>query len=354
MTRETKLGLLIGLAVILLVGLILTDHLSVAQHRKPPRLTDFAGATQQSLRPPSVIDTDEVMNRRLRRPHPSSDRPAKLRLPQASAADGPTAGHGPQMAGRVEPIKPIEIQPGVPRESRDDSIADPQNRPTPAPEASNGRPSHIYHLVQGGEGLGSIADHYYGDGRMWRVLKTANPDVIGPENSVRDGDLLKIPDANSLVQFNQDDFAATAAESDGDRQAPPGTTDRGMVRATAGDTFSSLAEAHLGSAKQWRILFLANAAVLKLDDPRDLRPDMVLKLPSTTRVENLEPARRPAARARRHKVERGDTLTSISELLLGDGRHWRLIHKANRSKIPEPNNLRVGIQLDIPSADLSR
>lgn len=47
-------------------------------------------------------------------------------------------------------------------------------------------------------------------------------------------------------------------------------------------------------------------------------------------------------------IKKGDTLWSISEKELGDGKKWKNIYRLNKSKIKDPNRLRSGIKIVIP------
>lgn len=51
---------------------------------------------------------------------------------------------------------------------------------------------------------------------------------------------------------------------------------------------------------------------------------------------------------RTHVVRSGENLTSISKLYYGTGAKWRRIHEANRSLIPNQDQLKVGMKLTIP------
>lgn len=47
-------------------------------------------------------------------------------------------------------------------------------------------------------------------------------------------------------------------------------------------------------------------------------------------------------------TKKGDTLWSIAENQLGDGKLWKNIYQANKNKIKNPNHLRAGIKIVIP------
>ena len=56
-----------------------------------------------------------------------------------------------------------------------------------------------------------------------------------------------------------------------------------------------------------------------------------------------------AATGRSHVVKKGDTMYSIARLYYkGDVHKWHAIYDANRDRIPDPNQLKVGQTLVIP------
>ena len=48
-----------------------------------------------------------------------------------------------------------------------------------------------------------------------------------------------------------------------------------------------------------------------------------------------------------YKVKRGDTLSSIAKAKLGDATRWPEIHRLNRDVVPNPNQIRPGLELVI-------
>jgi nucleoid-associated protein YgaU len=68
---------------------------------------------------------------------------------------------------------------------------------------------------------------------------------------------------------------------------------------------------------------------------------------TTVSAKDSGPGNASAPRARTYVVQKGDTLSKISERLLGSSRHWKKIQEANKGKI-DPSNLRVGAELVIP------
>ncbi|MFH1231487.1 MAG: LysM peptidoglycan-binding domain-containing protein [Planctomycetota bacterium] len=54
-----------------------------------------------------------------------------------------------------------------------------------------------------------------------------------------------------------------------------------------------------------------------------------------------------------YTVKTGDTLWIVAQNFYNDGSKWKIIHEANRAKISNPNNLKVGTTLVIPQAEKS-
>ncbi len=292
MTKETKVGLLIGLGVILLIGIILTDHLSVAQKQQPPRLTDFASEAQEGLKPPAAIETNPVVlprraqtrrpatpatpqrtsgqrtvtNEPLPRPLPATrvlelpvNRYQSARPPLTTPEEAPPPPQAEAHAPLVEapPIPAVVAPPTItpPRRTR-------RLRTTPAP---------VFHVVKEDENLWLIAQRYLGNGRHWKKIKDANPRVVSAENQVNAGVRLKIPN--------------------------------------------------------------------KAD-----HPDFV---PVTQRQTPTAP-KKPVPRFTFVTVQPGETLTSIATRVLNDPKSWRLIYEANRDRLSNPDHLRSGRRLKVP------
>jgi nucleoid-associated protein YgaU len=51
-----------------------------------------------------------------------------------------------------------------------------------------------------------------------------------------------------------------------------------------------------------------------------------------------------------YTVKAGDSLSKIAKQAYGDASKWKLIHEANKAKIPNPDLIHPGDQLTIPNA----
>ena len=120
-----------------------------------------------------------------------------------------------------------------------------------------------------------------------------------------------------------------------------------------GDTFASIARRFCGSSGKAELIARANPLV----DPTRIKTGRGLKVPKDpTNIQGkpvgLPPNQSPAAGSgpgeRRHTVERGDTLTSISRKYYGTIRKTDVILRANRNVLSKPEDLRPGQTLVIP------
>ena len=56
----------------------------------------------------------------------------------------------------------------------------------------------------------------------------------------------------------------------------------------------------------------------------------------------------PAASTPVHVVQPGETLGTISARYYGTPAKWSVLFNANRDRVPDANNVRVGTRLDVP------
>lgn len=379
MTRETKIGLLLGMGVILLIGIIISDQLSQVQ-QDPADFTGFAAETQRSIdisdaTPGYTPIPAPGQNRNTSPTGPSTvtDVPneffipddVRATLPQRQA-DAGTAGVSPSSLPAynvnesntppprtddgVTTLTFGETQTDVPHYVQNTPPPTPAVERTPEPRVSpTGSVSVIRHTVQADESLIKIARRYYGSDAYWRAIALANPDKVTRDGGVMVGAVLDIPkrgdaelglDIEAVIPERQIQVDTRVASS-------VGTT----IEVKPGDTLSELASKHLGTASRWQELLDANKD--QLDSPQGLRVGMKLKLPggsaqAQASSSNSTTTARTSSPSRTYTVRPGDNLTQIAEKTLRDGDKWKLIFDANRDKLKSPDRLVVGQELKIP------
>ncbi|MFI4861643.1 MAG: LysM peptidoglycan-binding domain-containing protein [Phycisphaerales bacterium JB063] len=345
MTRETKVGLVIGLGVILLVGIIVSEYFvrddTLQDQPLAVGMSDFNNNSNQSAlrhRAPdgTVVDPYAQLNTppatamspgsepaQQQAGTPATDGPGFRRGPQRIGADvalshmpvgqqngvgqatppaqpgpvveigsGPTAGnHQARQPFTPDPRQHITQRPGGYRGTHhDDSTTLDTTQPLESLHAQQPpAPTTIEHVVAEGETLTQIARLYYhGDGNMWRSIRDANRDLIDDDGRVRAGTTIRIPKRSA--EAHTDDAAPTPERRD------VGESLAGQERAVAvrgrrvtvqeGDTLSAIASEHLGSATKWQLIIDANPEVLT--NPNQLRPGMVLRIPAQEETDIAE------------------------------------------------------------------
>jgi len=122
-----------------------------------------------------------------------------------------------------------------------------------------------------------------------------------------------------------------------------------------GETFASIALKFFGSRSKADIIASANP----LMDPKRIRAGRVIRIPrDPNNIQGRPTAKSPTPRnetaapqgARTHTVEKGDTLTGISQEYYGTIKRIDLILNANRNVLNKAEDLRPGQVLQIPPA----
>lgn len=359
-TRELKLALIVGFALVLVVTVLISDHLSQA------RTTRFGEASD--ARAEAVGRPEDVVLSMTRTPTPPGPLmevapmpgdPAAQQYPDSGALvvrdpssvspiPGAAAGAQPatlvQGAGGTLPVamdtsvQPLPnadgagaapapgqaMQPGVeaPVPAQPPGVianVPPGFVPVPAPQESPQggvrrgpidepltRPapaeeSVATYTVAEGDSLYKIARKVYGSGERWRQLADANAQVIGKDHSVRPGMKLRLPE-RPVVKASP---ARPGRQAEGD--VPQRRAERG------------------------------NPVIGTLVQPAEP--------PAARPAAPKAPARKGSSPAT-YRVEKGDTLNAIAQKMLGSVRRADDILSLNESI--DPDNLQVGDELRLP------
>ena len=292
MSRETKVGLLVGLIFIGLFGLILSlraggeavghANLPVGESQK---YRTMARAVRHDVDPflsHSVLEISgtgglkggrEALEERL--PAPGSI-PARRESP-AKAVDET----GVIAAGPAETFTPVAETPDAPSAER----ASPPVRETErAKEAAPAAPTYV---VRANDSLVLIARRFYGaqGDRLWRQIYEANRSILSDPDRLRPGQELVIPGVEG---------------SPAPAPAPmPAHESDGVRTVTAGE----------------------------LADMLGNRSDLV-----------EAPSPLPAT----YTVREGDTFYGIAERLYGNARYAPLLHLKNKHLVPDATKMRAG------------
>jgi len=339
MTRETRIGLLVGLLFIIMFGLILSELAGTdTQFPSPvlgrassggddlPMVEESQGDFHARPVPPPMGDREPTMvvadgtipavvgpagpDSRAFRVSLLAEQDLARRAPVADAARGVTRRPGADAGGTVRVVEARRIPPAgdrarvvAPRDAVVDKAADRGGARDGRVPAGTRAAGPKRYTVQPNDTLIKIARKVYGrdNWRQYKRIFDANRRTLKAEGVVRPGQVLVIPPLR----------------------------DRPDAPVVFGPTLAS---------DQFQ------PALRRLADD--------LGVPKAVDTRRPPDAVGPMAKSHRiYKVRPGDNLTKIARDMLRDGSQAavRRILKANKGKIQNPNLLQVGVELVIPS-----
>jgi nucleoid-associated protein YgaU len=295
-SRETKVGLLVGLIFIGLFGLILSFRTGSepAGHANLPvgesqKYRTMARAVRHDVDPFIEHSVLDIAPAGPREQGPEVREAVEERLPAPGSIREmePTARTvsdvGVIAAGPVEVVTPVVETPrALSAESGPPPVCETERAKEPAPAA----PTYV---VRANDSLVLIARRFYGaqGDRLWRRIYDANRSVLSDPDRLRPGQELVIPG----VEVSTAPAPALASVPAPERDA---------VRTVTADELADM-----------------------LGNQSDL-------------VEAPSPM--PAT----YTVQRGDTFYGIAERLYGNARYAPLLHLKNKHLVPDATKLRAG------------
>lgn len=336
MTRELKLALIVGFAIVLTVAILVSDHLSKARQAS---LADVGAvnATRVSAKLPDepIRSPDELLPATLQ-PAMSVTEPALSRRDDAAAAtqamlppsrelQAATAEPAPVVIGLgtaamqttlLEPVSEDapyarrELVPNTPvngavlNQATSDAVAkhspitepllarSEEKRTEPARQPSLTKPAPLpigpndrTHTIAENESLYAIAKRYYGSGNLWQQLAAANAGRVSENGAARTGTKIVIPPKDVLLGKAEAKSAARSETRSATRPEPktvgattakPAATKARTYTVKPGDSLGRIAARELGSSKRLGEI----AALNKMDPDDDLLAGAILKLPA--------------------------------------------------------------------------
>jgi nucleoid-associated protein YgaU len=341
-TRELKLALIVGFALVLVVTVLISDHLSHA------RQTELAGNIPaepiKAAEPPAIAMGNDsspfndaapaptpatVNTPTLNTPAPIVTEPASepMVLTQGAGRGGnpavtpnPTSGPHDELFGEIKRqggtvqgntivLNQSPVAAKTVKEPLPDGI--PQNVPpvhvlppvVPAPAKTPVIPDATY-TVAAGDSFFKISKQYYNDGKVWRKLAKYNK--MDENAQLKVGTKLNIP--SSEVLLGKKAVTATAVLPTAPTPAPVVATKPTRTPSTTGIMLTgSGGPVNLGSAT-----------------------------PTSTKGHT-------------YTVKKGDTLAIIAQHELGNSKRAHEIVELNKKTIKDPNNVPLGTVLTLPA-----
>jgi nucleoid-associated protein YgaU len=250
MTRELKLAMVIGFALLLLLAILVSDHFSAADLRQQTLLESSQPRHALAAAPPPAI---------------------RELPPAAELVVEPLRPSAPSRLADAPPSIPAEVRPlggGTGRGLADAAAAAPTPARSTAPV-----PTERIHRVAEGESLSRIAERIYGDRELWKALAAYNTDRLPNPNVLKTGLVLRIPPKEVLTGGATAPATTNIAVRDPLAAPPPSRAH--VVR--EGETLSEIAAATLGSSRRWPELVAANRD--RIADPDRVMPGTELRIP---------------------------------------------------------------------------
>jgi nucleoid-associated protein YgaU len=232
MTRENKLALVIGFGLLMLAGILVSDHLSAQQRAEEEPLLAAV--------PDLALDLAVTPTTPLRAPNPA------LLQPRASDT---------QQSATPQPPASLVLGGSL------NSAAQTPGRPAQTQRLANAKT----HVLKAGETLSAIAQRYLGSANRW-------PEIARTNNL---SDPSRVPIGTRLV------ISLAPVQTTRATTSPAQPTQRSTPRTITvrdGETLSDIAKRELGSAGKWQTIWKANVSTLP--NPNKVSVGMVLKLPS--------------------------------------------------------------------------
>ncbi len=274
MTREQKLALIIGFSLVLLVGVLVSDHLSGA---RAAQLADVGEALEQSA-PPQLVDplpdeTDNPVNTIAAAPEEAPREQTRPSVPR-ERSDLATAGRSAaetflqdlQRQFREGAAGAVPAAQTDPRRATETTLPEPE---VDDPLVGDARPLAVEtYRIKPGDSLWAIAERRYGDSDIAKQLAEYNI----ARGRLRDADTIRVGASILLPEPRALGSNAPAPRARAAAQPRTYTVKRG-------DTLGEIAMDQLGTSKRTRDLIDANKDLI--DDPNDIRVGMVLKIPAS-------------------------------------------------------------------------
>ena len=332
MTRETKIGLLVGLAFIIVIGILLSDHLTSTTEPPQARLTQAGSNVRQGVSVPGGATANPPITS-VEAPAPVTPQqqiPTKEDLaprpqPVQIVQIGPSAQQPPVSVGPAQPLvqapAPLIAQP--PTQSQEPQpqrvplenpivpqqppvvestpvttdpaltqlaqrigeeiveLTGPQQQPTP-PTQQNGQTSGAPTLAGGkaykaqeGDTLSKLAGRFMGGNTKTNrdAIVKANPSLTKNPDIVVVGKTYIIP-TNGAVTTNMPQPAPAQPS-----QTPTATPEY-FYTVKENDTLRKIAVNQLGDEDAWAAIQDLNKTTLKGEDKTMVVPGMKLRLPA--------------------------------------------------------------------------
>jgi nucleoid-associated protein YgaU len=335
MAKETKVGLLAGLAFVICFAIILSNRgqrppagfadLTTGRDRSQPRQAaqNRPAGPAAAVRPSATDRAAQPVGNVSLNVGLTKDRPGalgELRQPGNGAAASTADDSPPSTGGSLVVDEPRTVQ-----------------RPPSTTAAASPAPND-----------------------RKQVLRDRLDQIAADRGSKRPGSAPVDRTVDPATALNAATTHRTATQ-------PQPAVNAANVTVQPGDTLSSIASRQYGSRGHHFIDGIVDANRAVINDPNRIRPGMELMLPVINGVKPAAAGRRaardvpnpqgpspsaPAKAARWYQIRPNDRYVTIAREQLGDGSRWREIYELNVDKFPDPGLIRAGVRIMLPAEEV--
>lgn len=290
MTRQTRVGLLLGLAVIVVFGVVLGE-LTGTEGQPAPAAEQVIAPDYYQTRAARPI-RERSSYRMALQPDDPSPVPRRMtrREPVATLSERRSDSRRDVRMELVAPQERTqrgELESAMIRRSSDDAPQPAPQQVQPQPIPARQAPRQIVYTVKAGETLYDIAETVYGrgNGHRYKAIYEANRDHLPNAHTVREGQRLRIPAPAGSQATEQDTTRRTVREANL-RELPAALAESSPRRIVPtqyvvrrGDTLTDIARKLYGSANEETLhrIYQANRSVMS--SPDHLVEGTVLRIP---------------------------------------------------------------------------
>lgn len=254
MTREQKLALILGFALVLVVGVLVSDHISRSERNDALSTDGLDSRLAHTDHAPTTL----LVNRGADLPTPVNATPERDFASDTRGSggffDGVERGFR-ENAGRIGDL-PVTVNTTRDRDADRATPSDQFTMGQPQLRVNETEPARIYRVKEN-DSLWGIADREYGDGALHEKLAQYNFDRVGKDGGLRKGATILIPTKEALLAYREGDTRGVRRGTTPGRETPrkaetPGTPTARTYVVKKGETLSEICQERLGKGSRWR------------------------------------------------------------------------------------------------------
>ena len=294
MRRDTQIGIILGIVILVIIGVFLStrasNNISVlpdlvlsegVRQKTEVKEIDINSFFKESKKAEpekelavefpteEVLVSEELVE--LTQPEATI---VEISIDEESSLEGKWEGvaevivQEPEIAEQeVEDVHVVQNTPSV----EEIVVPEPEEEPHTSSYTASAEP--VYYKVQSNDNLFKIAKKHYGDGQKWKKIFEANRDIMPDSNSLYIDQLLLIPDVSVENRPKESFITQVRGRLDNERS---NNVDTHTVK--AGDTLYRIAEEYYDDPSVWTKILEANEDTL--EDAGSLKKGQVLIIPN--------------------------------------------------------------------------